>query len=169
MLRTEQASRAVELALRIASDVGEQHGSPAVRVGINTGAAIERGGDWFGGTVNVAARVAGAAAGGQVLLTESTREAAGRLDSIELLPRGRRTLRNVSEPVLLYEAVAGGATTGEGLPVDPVCRMAVDPIHSVGSLRYRGAVFSFCSFECADSFARDLDRFARGERRRGGC
>ena len=164
MLRTEEASRAVELALRVATEVGEQHGSPTVRVGINTGTAIERGGDWFGATVNVAARVAGAAAGGQVLLTKSTRDAAGQLDSIEFLPRGRRKLRNVSKPVQLYEAVAGGEATSNGLPVDPVCRMAVDPIHSVGSLRYRGVVFFFCSFECADAFARDPGRFGRAER-----
>jgi len=36
-----------------------------VRVGMHTGPAVERGGDWFGATVNLAARVSAAAAGGR--------------------------------------------------------------------------------------------------------
>ena len=39
------------------------HGSPAIRVGLHHGPAIERDGDYFGATVNLAARVAGMATG----------------------------------------------------------------------------------------------------------
>jgi hypothetical protein len=48
MIRAEDPSQAVELGLRIVEEVGAQHGFPAVRVGINTGPAVERDGDWFG-------------------------------------------------------------------------------------------------------------------------
>ncbi len=160
MIRCEDAARAVVLATRIVNEVGERHGFPIVRVGMNTGPAIERDGDWFGAAVNVAARVAGAAAGGEVMLTESTRDAAGPLNAIELRPRGRRKLKNVSEPVQLYAAIAEGKTTADGLPVDPVCRMAVDRAHSVGSLRFHGTLYFFCSLKCADAFAGDPGRYA---------
>lgn len=46
------------------------------RVGIDTGSAAERDGDWFGATVNLAARVTGAAGDGEVLITEATRRGA---------------------------------------------------------------------------------------------
>ena len=45
-------------------------GLPSVRVGMNTGPAVERNGDFFGSTVNLAARLGQAARGGEVLLTK---------------------------------------------------------------------------------------------------
>jgi class 3 adenylate cyclase len=54
MIRGSDAAKAIELGLEIVDDVGRQHGFPAVRVGMNTGQALERDGDWFGKTVNVA-------------------------------------------------------------------------------------------------------------------
>ena len=92
MIRCPDASRAVRLGVRMVAELGSRPGLPSVRVGMNTGPAVERDGDWFGAAVNLAARVSGAAVGGEVLLTEETRLAAGRVGSIELLPRGRREL-----------------------------------------------------------------------------
>jgi adenylate cyclase len=59
MLRTSDAAAAIRLGLCIVHDVGAQHGFPLVRVGMHTGSAVERDGDWFGTTVNLAARVVG--------------------------------------------------------------------------------------------------------------
>jgi len=137
------------------------------RVGINTGSAVERGGDWFGGAVNVAARVSGAAAGGGVLLTEATRLAAGPLERIHLQPRGRRPLKNLAELVQLYAVVAEAERSAAGMPIDPVCRMAVDPDHSAGTSRHAGTRYFFCSLACASAFARDPDRYAVDPRRSG--
>src|SRR5207244_1035956 len=52
MLRAESAKQAVRLGLRVVQDVGRSHGFPAVRIGMHTGPAVERDGDWFGATVN---------------------------------------------------------------------------------------------------------------------
>lgn len=160
MIRCPDASRAVRLGVRMVAELGSRPGLPSVRVGMNTGPAVERDGDWFGAAVNLAARVSGAAVGGEVLLTEETRLAAGRVGSIELLPRGRRELRNVAEPVQLYAAAEVGGRSGADLPIDPVCRMAVDPEHSAGMLRHQGARFFFCSLACAAAFATEPHRYA---------
>src|SRR5438128_2321474 len=79
MICGSDAAAAIRLALAIVDDVGTQHAFPAVRVDMNTGQAQERDGDWFGSAVNVAARVSGIASGGEVLLTEATRAAAGEV------------------------------------------------------------------------------------------
>jgi adenylate cyclase len=71
---TQEAQARGALGLR--EPLGKQHGFPAVRVGMNTGQALERDGDWFGTTVNIAARVSGIASGGEVLLTDATKAAA---------------------------------------------------------------------------------------------
>jgi hypothetical protein len=145
MLRSGDAAAAIRLGLCIVHDVGAQHGFPLVRVGMHTGPAVEREGDWFGATVNLAARVSAAAAGGEALLTAATSDAAGQLAGMELRERGRWTFRNVTEPVQVYAAVREGARSAAGLPVDPVCWMAVDPWHSAGRLTHEGVEYCFCS------------------------
>lgn len=160
MIHGRNPVAAIRLGLAIVHDVGGRHGFPAVRVGMNTGAALERDGDWFGTTVNVAARVSGIATGGEVLLTDATRATAGELHDIGLHERGRRALKNIGEPVLLFAAVREGERDASDRPIDPVCRMAVDREHSAGQLRYEGVEFAFCSLECAAAFATDPLRYA---------
>jgi class 3 adenylate cyclase/YHS domain-containing protein len=159
MIRCEDAGEAIRLGVRIVEEVGGQHGFPIVRVGMHTGPAAERDGDWFGATVNLAARISGIAGGDEVVLSDRTRRAAGSLDGIALPERGRQTLRNVAEPVLLFEAVREGQRSQGGLPIDPVCRMAVDPEDAAGTLRHDSVRYYFCSLECAQSFAEHPDRY----------
>lgn len=152
MIRANHPADAVRLGLELVEVVGRQHGFPSVRVGIHTGLAVERDRDWFGTAVNVAARVSAAAGGGEVLMTAATLEVADELAEIELSERGRRQLRNVAAPVLLYAAARAGERTPEKLPVDPVCRMAVDPMRSAGKLHHGGREYHFCSITCARAF-----------------
>lgn len=171
MIRCRSASGAIGLALRLVQEVGTRHGFPSVRVGLHTGPAVERDGDWFGATVNVAARVSAAAAGGEVLLTRASAAAVGAPNggelgevpphrNVVLDPRGRRTLRNVGEPVELFEASCDLARSRDALPIDPVCRMAVDPEHSAGTLLHDGVEYHFCSLQCARKFADAPERYA---------
>jgi adenylate cyclase len=164
MLRSADAAAAIRLGLCIVQDVGAQHGFPLVRVGMHTGPAVERGGDWFGAAVNLAARVSAAAAGGEALVTAATRDAAGELAGMELRERGRWTFRNVTEPVPVYAAVRQGAQSAAGLPIDPVCRMAVDPWHSAGRLTHQGVEYCFCSLGCAGTFAQHPARYTVANR-----
>jgi YHS domain-containing protein len=164
MIRCDSAADVIALALRMVQEVGTRHGFPSVRVGLSTGPAVERDGDWFGSTVNLAARLSGVAAGGEVLLTAASAGAAGAPGgrdlgavrphrNVVLHPRGRRSLRNVAEPVELFEASCERSRSAEGLPIDPVCRMAVDPENAAGTLLHEGAEYHFCSLECARQFA----------------
>jgi adenylate cyclase len=163
MLRSADAAAAIRLGLCIVHDVGAQHGFPLVRVGMHTGPAVQRGSDWFGATVNLAARLSAAASGGDALLTATTRTAAGDVHGVELRERGRWTFRNVTEPMLVYAAVRQGAQSSAGLPIDPVCRMAVDPWHSAGRLTHEGVEYCFCSLGCAGAFAQHPATYTAGD------
>jgi adenylate cyclase len=114
-----------EVATRDLEAVQGEHGAP-VRVGLHHGPAVERNGDYFGAAVNLAARVSGVAAGGKVLVSGPTAAMVPDLDGVAHQSRGRHELRNVSEPLELFAGLRLD-TTAEGLPIDPVCRMAVDP------------------------------------------
>jgi len=79
-----------------------------VRMGLATGEAELRDGDYFGTVLNRAARVMAAGHGGQILLAEST---AGLLSGVDLLDLGPRRLRDVPTPVGVFQVRATGLRT----------------------------------------------------------
>lgn len=74
-----------------------------VRMGLHLGEAVERGGDYFGPVVNLAARVEAAGHGRQVLITEAVRSTTG----VETLDLGAHDLRGVGEPVRIFQVGDG--------------------------------------------------------------
>ena len=80
-----------------------------VRMGMATGEAELRDGDYFGAVLNRAARVMAAGHGGQILLAEST---AGLLSGVDLLDLGPRRLRDVPMPVGVFQVRAPGLRDG---------------------------------------------------------
>lgn len=158
MLRFDAADAAVRVGLRIPHEVWTGHGLPAAAVGMHRGPAVERQGDWFGSTVNVAARLAGLAAGGEVLVSGAVREAAGDVPGVRFEDQGSRALRNLAAPVAVLGVHRSDHPT---LPdqVDPVCRMMVAAGREAASLRHEGAEYRFCSPGCAERFAADPDSY----------
>jgi predicted ATPase len=79
-----------------------------VRMGMATGEAEVRDGDYFGAVLNRAARVMAAGHGGQILLADST---ASLLSGVDLVDLGQRRLRDLSTAVRLFQAQADGLRT----------------------------------------------------------
>jgi predicted ATPase/class 3 adenylate cyclase len=79
-----------------------------VRMGLATGEAELRGGDYFGAVLNRAARVTAAGHGGQILLADST---AGLLSGVDLVDLGPRRLRDLPTAVGLFQVQAAGLRT----------------------------------------------------------
>src|SRR5262249_51595627 len=78
-----------------------------IRIGINTGEVVEEAGDIFGAAVNMAARVAGKAKGGQVLVSEVVRQLVGPITEISFTYRGHYKLKGFPDRWRLHEAVPG--------------------------------------------------------------
>ena len=76
-----------------------------VRMGMATGEAELRDGDYFGTVLNRAARVMAAGHGGQILVADST---AVLLSGVDLLDLGPRRLRDVPTPVGVFQVRAPG-------------------------------------------------------------
>ena len=99
MLRAPDPARGIELGVAIVRELESVPGFPPVRVGVHHGPAVERAGDWFGDTVNVASRLCTAASGGEVLVSDHAAEQAGRLKRVGFGERRLHWLKNVSRPI----------------------------------------------------------------------
>ena len=89
--------------------VAAQHGLELpVRMGLATGEAELRDGDYFGAVLNRAARVMAAGHGGQILLADSTAVLLGGVDLVDL---GQRRLRDVPMPLGIFQVQAEGLRT----------------------------------------------------------
>jgi len=105
----ERAVRAglaiVEAMAVLSATCGTDDGTRlAVRLGLHTGpVVIADGGEVFGETANVAARVQGAADPDTVMITAATQRLVGGLFVVE--DRGPQSLKGVREPITLYRVV----------------------------------------------------------------
>jgi class 3 adenylate cyclase len=97
---------AVDLQRVFESDGGA--GEPVrVRVGVHAGEPIAEHGDIFGTAVNMAARIASEAGGGEVYASDVVRQlAAGKQFTFE--PRGERQLKGFADAVPVHEVIWRG-------------------------------------------------------------
>lgn len=80
---------------------------PQPRIGVHVGECVYRDGDYYGREVNLAARVAARAAGGEVIVTRPVVEAAG--PHLELERIGEVRLKGFNEPTELFTAAMSDA------------------------------------------------------------
>ncbi|MEM7092578.1 MAG: adenylate/guanylate cyclase domain-containing protein [Actinomycetota bacterium] len=112
--RPSQAAGAA-LAIQQALADADWAGAPVrVRIGLHCGEASHRGGDYFGVPLNRAARIADSGHGGQIVVSSAMRH---RLDGAGLTPLGTYRLKDLAEPIDLWQLDADGATPGEFAPL----------------------------------------------------
>jgi adenylate cyclase len=127
------------------------------RAGAHHGHAVAVDGDYFGAAVNLAARVAGEARGGQLLVTTRAAIAARGLGAV-ITHVGSVPLRNVSESVDIYDVRVGEEP--DTVVTDPVCQMRVPTTgDAVIALDWCERRFHFCGLPCVSHFAADPDRY----------
>jgi class 3 adenylate cyclase len=103
---------AVELQRTIAGSVWPGEVVVRLRIGLHSGEVSWTDAGYVGLTVHTAARVAAAAHGGQILVSDACRHAVGRPRGIGLRSIGRYRFAGFADPIQVYQADA------EGLPRD---------------------------------------------------
>lgn len=147
----------LEFLSALFSAVATETDFPALRAGLNHGEVVQRGERFYGATLNLAARVASLARGGQIVATAPVAEVAAER-GLRVAAIGEFQLKNVHDPVSLFALHLPG--TKMGAVSDPVCRMLVDPERAPGHLRHKGDDYWFCSLDCAARFAAAPDSYA---------
>ncbi len=129
---------------------------PAPRAGLNHGPAIRQDDDWFGAAVNLAARIASQASGGETLATAGVASAARGL-GLPTVDLGCFDLRNILEPVELFQIEL--VPPVEAISIDPVCRMQIAHTSAAGRLRRDDVDLWFCSLMCVEAFISEPSRY----------
>ena len=106
----------VECALEIQKAIGEySKQNPErkirIRIGLNTGEVVEEAGDIFGAAVNVAARVAGKAKGGEILVSDVVRALVGPVAEIKFDYKGAYKLKGFPDRWRIHKVTAGESAT----------------------------------------------------------
>jgi class 3 adenylate cyclase len=93
-----------ELLAKVAMDLVEhpraREAGLQVRAGLGYGSVLAIGGDYFGNPVNLAARLVGAAAPGQILASADVRD---ELADWPAIPQEPLTLKGFDDPVMAYD------------------------------------------------------------------
>jgi len=105
MVHYRTPAGAVRSALELVEQLPEA-GLPPAHVGVAAGPVVVQGGDYFGRTVNLAARIAAQAGAGQVLASQGVAEPAPPA-GVRFLELGDLELKGFADPVRLLEARRG--------------------------------------------------------------
>jgi adenylate cyclase len=152
MLVFDKPHDAIRFGLAIDELVEAEPQFPAMHIGAHCGMVLYREGDYVGGVVNLAARVASAGAAGQFLITEVLRDAVmENVDArFESLPP--RRLKGLPDPVCLVEVRPPNPRRTDRKS-DPVCGMLLHDSDIVARTTWQGTEFVFCSHICEQAFA----------------
>jgi len=106
----------VECALEIQKAIAEYskqnpERTIRIRIGINTGEVVEEAGDIFGAAVNVAARVAGKAKGGEILVSDVVRSLVGPVAEIKFDFKGAYKLKGFPDRWRIHKVTPGESIT----------------------------------------------------------
>lgn len=157
LITTPTPLHALQMAASIVEGLHDLDDGFDARAGAHHGPVVERGGDVFGSTVNLASRVSSLAAPGRIVATRPVAESVADLD-LAATPLGQQRVRGFVEPVELFE-IDPCEHDGHWV-TDPVCGMRL-PIDKVVASRASATTweFGFCSLRCTEIFDRAPERF----------
>ncbi len=157
LLTTATPQRAMQTAAAIVEGLHDLDDGFDARVGAHLGPVVERDGDVFGSTVNLASRISSLAAPGRIVATRPVAESVADLD-LAATPLGQQRVRGFVDPVELFEIDLcehdGHWTT------DPVCGMRLPIDKLIASRDRTTGVVGFCSLRCAEIFDHAPEQFA---------
>ncbi|MHA1189078.1 MAG: adenylate/guanylate cyclase domain-containing protein, partial [Alphaproteobacteria bacterium] len=105
-----QCAIAIQMAVADAETPEPEESRIVFRIGINLGDVISKGEDIFGDGVNIAARLEAMAEPGGICLSGAAEQQIRGKVPIEVDDLGLKTLKNISEPVQVFQVMTGTGT-----------------------------------------------------------
>jgi class 3 adenylate cyclase/tetratricopeptide (TPR) repeat protein len=135
MVAFPAASAALGCAIAMQQDVERAnagtHSPLGLRIGISAGEATREEDDYFGDPVVEAARLCAVAEGGQIVVSDLVRAAAGRRRDLEFRDLGELVLKGLPDPIVALEVPWEPRSADDDAPVPLPARLAVAPFTGV--------------------------------------
>jgi class 3 adenylate cyclase len=106
VLATFTSARHAIEAAQACGKAGDE-GSLPLHLGLHAGDVIREENNVFGGAVNIASRISGLSAPGEVLVSHTVRDLARTSAGVAFEDRGEQALKGVGEPVRVWAVVEG--------------------------------------------------------------
>ena len=126
MLMFTRPADAIEFGLAMERFVDAEPHFPALHIGAHHGNVLYRDGDYVGGTINLAARVAAAGSAGQFLITEELRDAAGDVADADIMVLAAATTQRYPRSDYLNR-LRHASPQHPDRETDPVCGLLLSP------------------------------------------
>jgi class 3 adenylate cyclase/YHS domain-containing protein len=162
MLMFPRPAEAIEFGLAMDRFVDVEPQFPALHIGAHHGSVLYREGDYVGGAVNLAARVASAGAAGQFLITQDLRDAAGDIADADFAVLPPRRLKGIPDPIRLIEVRRRGPERSDR-ETDPVCGLLLHSDDVATRAPWHGSSYAFCCDICKNAFVENPARFVAAQ------
>ncbi len=159
MLVFDDVRSALSCALDIRACALEETEFLGTRQGLHWGPVIYREGDYYGNTVNLAARIVAEAAADQILISRDVRTAIGDAGDVAFTHAGHRRLKHIAEPVEVYAAAQSTQAPAHDRSLDPVCGMPLEMERAAARLQLADREVGFCSRTCLQRYVDNPDRY----------
>jgi hypothetical protein len=80
-----------------------------MHIGLHAGDVLSEGTNVYGGAVNIASRICGLCAPGEILVSQTVRDLARTSAGVTFVDRGERTLKGIDDPVRVFAVASGGS------------------------------------------------------------
>jgi adenylate cyclase len=142
MVTIARPADAIEFGLAMDRFVDAEPQFSALHIDAHHGSVLYREGDYVGGTVNLAARVASSGAAGEFLITEDLREAAGDLANAAFALSPPRRLKGIPDPLRLV-GVRRRSAERSNRETNPVCGLLLHPNDVATRATWHGSTYTF--------------------------
>lgn len=122
-----------------------------IHAGMHYGKIVEKGGRFFGSTINTAARIAATAKGSQVLCSESFVDQLKDKKPYQLSEVGVFEFKNMTSRIRIFEIISTMPSEFVSQR-DPICHMLITNPSETLTHIHQGHIFHFCSQQCLEAF-----------------
>jgi class 3 adenylate cyclase len=149
LITTSSPASGLRCAANIIERLHEHAAGLDARCGADHGTVINKSGDIFGVSVNLAARAATRAAPGTIAAPRAFALSASQL-GLTASPLGPQELKGFLDPIELFQIDPCGHP--DQTATDPVCGMRLALDAAIESHQLDGQVIGFCSTRCAEIY-----------------
>ena len=146
MIVSHSADQLLASAVLLINAISKEENFLEIHGGLHFGKVLKRKNSFFGTSINLTSRIAAKASAGCFWCSEEFTNALSGTALVKLEPKGKHSLKNISEQQEMFEVVIENK---KSFFIDPICRMLILNTEKAIKHPVKEDIF-FCSPSCLD-------------------